>query len=160
YILAREYIPVSFWPMFMSIIFMVIIPLCAGLITRHRFGKKVEKMRAIFPALSSVFIAFICGFVLALNRDSLEHLTGNIFIAVVILNMAGLILGYLAGMLFRFDKRQRRTLAIGVGMQNAGLGAVLAIKHASPEAAIPNAIFATWCIISAAILAGIWNRKS
>jgi len=46
-----------------------------------------------------------------------------------------------------------------VGMQNAGLGAVLAIKYASPEAAIPNALFATWCIVSAAILAGFWNRR-
>jgi len=160
YLLAREYIPVQFWPMLSSIMFMVILPLFAGLLVRHRFTTSVEKMRHIFPAFSTIFIAFICGLVVALNKESLGHITGIIFIAVVLLNLAGLVLGYWAGILFRFDKRQRRTLAIGVGMQNAGLGAVLAIKYATPEAAIPNALFATWCIISAAILAGFWSRDA
>gem|GEM_PF-1980289 len=44
-------------------------------------------------------------------------------------------------------------------MQNAGLGAVLALRHISPEAAIPNALFATWCIVSGSILAKFWSRK-
>ncbi|MFA5146472.1 MAG: bile acid:sodium symporter family protein [Candidatus Omnitrophota bacterium] len=159
YLFAREYIPVQFWPMMQSIMLMVIIPLFAGLIVRHRFPGHIEKMRPVFPAFSTLFIAFICGLVVALNRGSLERITGIAFAAVALLNFSGLFLGYWAGVLFRFDKRQCRTLAIGVGMQNAGLGAVLAIKYASPEAAIPNALFATWCIISAAILAGIWSRS-
>lgn len=160
YVLAREYIPVQFWPMFMSIMFMVIIPLFAGLAVRRRFYRQVEKAGEVFPAISALFIAFICGFVVALNKESLGCITGVVCISVVLLNFTGLALGYGAGMLFGFDRRQRRTLAIGVGMQNAGLGAVLAIKYASPQAALPNAIFATWCIISAAILAGIWNRRT
>jgi BASS family bile acid:Na+ symporter len=81
-----------------------------------------------------------------------------VFVAVIALNVLGLVFGYLAGKAFNFSLPQRRTLAINVGMQNAGMGAVLAIKHISPEAAIPNALFATWCIVSAAILAGIWAR--
>ncbi|MFA6078238.1 MAG: bile acid:sodium symporter family protein [Candidatus Omnitrophota bacterium] len=159
YLFAREFIPVQFWPMMQSIMMMVIVPLSAGLIMRHYFSKPIEKIRPVFPALSTIFIALICGLVVALNKESLGRITGIVFIAVVLLNFSGLILGYWAGVLFRFSQKQRRTLAIGVGMQNAGLGAVLAIKYASPEAAIPNAVFATWCIISAAVLAGIWNRK-
>lgn len=158
YIFAREYIPVRFWPMFVSIMFMVIIPLFAGLALRHRFPRYIEKIRPVFPAFSSFFIAFICGFVVALNKGSLESITGVVLTAVVLLNLAGVGFGYLAGILFGFDRRQRRTLSIGVGMQNAGLGAVLAIKYASPQAALPNAIFATWSIVSAAILACIWSR--
>lgn len=160
YIFAREYIPVQFWPMFKSIMLMVIVPLFLGLMVRHNFQKQVEKVRPIFPAFSTIFIAFICGLVVALNRDALGQITAIVFFAVVLLNLAGLVLGYVAGVLFKFDKRQCRTLAIGVGMQNAGLGAVLAIKYASPEAAIPNALFATWCIVSAAIIAGIWSRDT
>jgi BASS family bile acid:Na+ symporter len=137
---------------------MVIVPLFAGLAVRHRFPAQVEKVRPVFPALSTIFIAFICALVVALNRDSLGRITGIVLVAVVLLNLAGLFLGYWAGVLFRFNRRQCRTLAIGVGMQNAGLGAVLAIKYASAESAIPNALFATWCIISAALLAGVWNR--
>lgn len=159
YLLAREYIQVQFWPMMVSIMLMVVLPLLAGLTVRHYFQKYVEKIRPVFPAFSTVFIAFICALVVALNRGSLGRLTWAVFTAVVLLNFAGLVLGYWAGALFGFGKRQRRTLAIGVGMQNAGLGAVLAIRYASPEAAIPNALFATWCIVSAALLAGFWSRS-
>ncbi|MCX7727239.1 MAG: bile acid:sodium symporter family protein, partial [Chitinispirillaceae bacterium] len=50
---------------------------------------------------------------------------------------------------------------IEVGMQNAGLGAVLGLKHFSASAALPSALFATWCVITASLLAGIWrNRKT
>lgn len=158
-ILAHQYVPMQFGPMFVSILLMVIVPLIAGILARHYFHRYVDRVRPVFPAMSTVFIAFICALVVALNRQSLGRVTGAVFIAVVALNVVGLVLGYWAGTLFRFDERQRRTLAIGVGMQNAGLGAVLAIKYASPEAAIPNALFATWCIISAAVLAGVWNRS-
>ncbi|MFA5260943.1 MAG: hypothetical protein WC450_06940 [Candidatus Omnitrophota bacterium] len=96
---------------------------------------------------------------MALNHDAILKMSGVVFLAVVLLNAGGLILGYAAGKLFRFDRRQCRTLAIGVGMQNAGMGAVLAIKHFSPEAALPNAFFATWCIVSASVLAGIWRKR-
>ncbi|MCX5707977.1 MAG: bile acid:sodium symporter family protein [Candidatus Omnitrophica bacterium] len=159
YFLGKQYIPIQFWPMLQSIMMMVILPLLLGLLVQHRFNKLTTRIKPVFPALSTLFIAFICGLVVALNKDALGKVTGMIFVAVISLNVLGLVLGYLAGKGFRFNLEQRRTLAINVGMQNAGMGAVLAIKHISAEAAIPNALFATWCIISAAILAGIWSAK-
>jgi len=74
-------------------------------------------------------------------------------------NIVGLAAGYGAGLLYRFDRKRVRTLAIEVGMQNAGLGAVLALKHFSSATAIPNALFATWCVITASVLAEIWGRQ-
>jgi BASS family bile acid:Na+ symporter len=158
YFLGNAYIPIPFWPMCQSILLMVILPLFAGLWVRNRFPKTVMQLQPVFPALSALFIAFICGMVVALNRQALDKLSYTLFAAVVLLNVLGLVFGYLWGKAFSFSLEQRRTLAINVGMQNAGMGAVLAIKHLSPEAAIPNALFATWCIISAALLAGVWSR--
>ncbi len=137
---------------------MVILPLLLGLWVRHRFSKTIIRINPVFPALSTLFIAFICGLVVALNKNAFGKATTIVVVAVITLNILGLLFGYMAGKGFRFNLAQRRTLAINVGMQNAGMGAVLAIKHISSEAAIPNALFATWCIVSAAILAGIWNR--
>lgn len=159
YFLGKQYIQIQFWPMMQSIMLMVILPLILGLWFQHRFNKITSRIKPVFPALSTLFIAFICGLVVALNKDALGKVTWFIFVAVISLNIFGLALGYLAGKGFKFNLRQRRTLAINVGMQNAGMGAVLAIKHISAEAAIPNALFATWCIISAAVLAGIWSNK-
>ncbi len=159
WILGKEYIPIDFWSMAKSIMLMVILPLIFGLWFQHQFHKITTRIKPVFPALSTLFIAFICGLVVALNKEALRKVSGMIFIAVISLNILGLLFGYLAGKGFRFNLQQRRTLAINVGMQNAGMGAVLAIKHISAEAAIPNALFATWCIVSAAILAAFWSKK-
>jgi len=159
YFLGRQYIPIQFWPMMQSIMMMVILPLVLGLAFKHRFSDVSQKIKPVFPALSTLFIAFICGLVVALNKTALAKVTPLIFIAVIALNLLGLFLGYGAGKLFKFDLAKRKTLAINVGMQNAGMGAVLAIKHISAESAIPNALFATWCIISAAILTLVWSRN-
>lgn len=159
YIFGRTFIEIRFWPMFFSIIKMVILPLLAGLAIKHYFRERVERFIKVFPAISSLFISFICGLVVALNRDYIINLSLIIFLAVFLHNLFGLVLGYGAGVLYRFDKKRRRTLSIEVGMQNAGLGAVLALKHFSTQTAIPNALFATWCIITASILAEIWRER-
>jgi len=160
HLFGRAFIEINFWAMFFSIIKMVILPLLLGLGIRNIFKQKLDKIIKVFPAISTLFIAFICGLVVALNRDYLANVTKIIFIAVFLHNLFGLILGYLAAKLYGFDQRRCRTLSIEVGMQNAGLGAVLSLKHFSNQAAIPNAFFATWCIITASILAEIWARKT
>jgi BASS family bile acid:Na+ symporter len=43
-------------------------------------------------------------------------------------------------------------------MQNAGLGVALALAHFSPETALPGALFAVWCILTAAG-ASSWLRQ-
>jgi len=160
YLLGKTYIEIKFWPMFLSIIKMVILPLALGMWVRYTLKEKLDEFVKVFPALSTVFIAFICGLVVALNRDYLAGVTFLIFAAVFLHNFFGLLLGYGAGILYRFDRKRRRTLAIEVGMQNAGLGAVLALKHFSYRSAVPPALFAVWCIITASILAEFWGRKS
>jgi BASS family bile acid:Na+ symporter len=156
---AHAIVKVEFWPMFFSIIKMVILPLIAGLVLKRVFHQYVSKVEVIFPSFSTVFIAFICGLVVALNQKTLIETGMILFSAVFLHNLFGLVLGYGAGKLYRFDERKCRTLAFQVGMQNAGLGAVLALKHFSSETALPSVLFATWCVITASILAEFWSRS-
>lgn len=159
FLFARMYMHVDGWAMFQSIILMVILPLGAGFVLKRRFRASIEKFHSVFPAVSTFFIAFICGLVVALNKDKLAGISWLVFLAAALLNALGLLGGYWAGRLYGFNEKQRRTLSFEVGMQNAGLGAVLALKHFSVEAALPSALFATWCVITASILAGIWSRR-
>ncbi|MCM8801594.1 MAG: bile acid:sodium symporter family protein [Candidatus Omnitrophica bacterium] len=117
YIFAHTYIEIKFWPMFLSIIKMVILPLILGLGIKYILKQKLDKIIKLFPALSAVFIAFICGLVVALNRDYLKNITLMIFLAVFLHNLLGLVFGYGAGRLFCFDKKRSLTLSIEVGMQ-------------------------------------------
>jgi BASS family bile acid:Na+ symporter len=160
YIFASSIIKVNFLHMCVSIIRMVIVPVIIGLAVRSFAKEKIKGAIEIFPAFSTIFIGFICGLVVALNRDYLMKMTPLVFLGALILNFWGLLLGYLAGKVYRLNILRVRTLSIEVGMQNAGLGAVLSLKYFSSESTLPSAIFATLCIITASILAKIWSRGS
>ena len=159
YLYANTVIHIDFLAMLLSILKIVILPLLIGFGLKHYFKKKIERIHDWFPALSTLCIAVICGMVVALNQSRITSLTWVLFLAIFIHNLLGYAGGYLGGMLLRFDKRRKRTLSIEVGMQNAGLGAVLAITHFSPETALVPAIFATWCVITASLLARFWGRQ-
>ena len=160
FILAKSTLEVPFWDMVLSVIKMVIVPLIIGFGVRHYFKNKVEKILVIFPAISVTFIIFICSMVIALNRDYLAQVTLLILIVGVILNIYGMLAGYGVGKIFRMETRRKRTLAIEIGMQNAGLGTVLALEHFGEKAAIPAAIFVFICIITASIMAEVWQKKA
>jgi BASS family bile acid:Na+ symporter len=159
FIFARTIMHVDFTAMFKSIIFMVVIPLAAGILIKRRFKEGIDKIKSVFPAISTLFIAFICGLIVALNKEKLADISLLVFLAIFLLNVIGMWGGYGAGVIYGFNEKRRRTLAIEVGMQNAGLGAVLALKHFSAEAALPSAFFATWCIITASVLAAVWSKQ-
>jgi BASS family bile acid:Na+ symporter len=157
-LLAGAILPIDFWGMFRDVVWMVVIPLLAGFGVRHFFKKHIERIVYIFPAVSATFIVFVCSFVIAANRQYLSQLTAAILLAVLALNLFGMAGGYGVGAAFRMDVARRRALSIGVGMQNAGLGTVLALEHFGPKAAIPSAIFVFVCIITAALAAAWWQK--
>jgi len=159
YILARSQLEVPFWQMVLSVVKMVIVPLFVGFAVRHYFKEKIEKVLAVFPAISVTFIIFICSLVIALNKAHLDQLTALVLAAVVTLNLGGMLAGYGVGTTFRMNPARRRTLSIEVGMQNAGLGTVLALQHFGKEAALPAAAFVFICIITASVMAEIWQRQ-
>ncbi len=158
FLLARSRLEVPFIEMMMSVIKMVIVPLFIGFGVRHYLREKIEKMLPVFPAISVTFIIFICSLVIALNKSYLAQVTGIILAAGIILNMYGMLAGYGVGSAFRMETTRKRTLAIEIGMQNAGLGTVLALKHFGEKAAMPAAIFVFICIITASLMAALWQR--
>ena len=52
-----------------------------------------------------------------------------IFIAAFCHNLIGYIAGWLIGTMVKMPEAKKRTISIEVGMQNAGLATVLAVKH-------------------------------
>jgi BASS family bile acid:Na+ symporter len=160
YLLASSSMDISFWAMVADIMIMVIIPLLIGFAVRHFFTKGVEKILPIFPAISVTFIIFICSFVIAANKTRLADVTLLILLGVFALNIYGMSAGYGIGSLFKMEQKRRKTLAIEIGMQNAGMGVVLAKEHLGDQATIPAAFFVFVCIITASSLAAHWKVNS
>ncbi|MED1605448.1 bile acid:sodium symporter family protein [Cytobacillus kochii] len=157
--LAGQWMPVNAWQMFLSIIQVIIIPIILGIVVQKLLPTLVEKSLNVVPLISVTAIIIIVTAVVAGNAEKLATAGLLVFIAVMLHNAAGLLLGYLAGLMFKMDEGTRRAISIEVGMQNSGLGVTLALAHFGPVAAIPSALGAVWHNISGPILATYWAKR-
>lgn len=158
--LAGKQVDVDVVSMFLSILWVVILPIIAGIIIKHLVPKFTNKAVDYLPALSSLAIAFIVAIVIAASAEKLM-VGGMLIILVVMLhNLCGLALGYSLGKVLRLSQPKRKAISIEVGMQNSGLASSLAATHfaAYPMATVPGAIFSVWHNISGAAIARIYSR--
>ena len=162
WLLAGKSVDVDVAGMLLSILWVVILPIVAGLIVKGLWPKFTERTTAYLPALSSLTIALIVAIIIAANAQKLLMGGMVIIIVVVLHNLCGLSLGWLIGRLLRLPDAKRRAISIEVGMQNSGLASSLATLHfaAYPMATIPGAVFSVWHNISGAIVARLYVRTS
>ncbi len=158
--LAGKSVDVDVASMFLSILWVVILPIVLGLLVKWIWPKFTEKATDYLPAFSSVAIALIVSIVIAANAGKL--LAGGLIIVLVVMlhNICGLGLGYLIGRLLGLSEPKKRAISIEVGMQNSGLASSLATIHfaAYPLATIPGAIFSVWHNLSGAAVAYLYRR--
>jgi bile acid:Na+ symporter, BASS family len=158
--LAGEFVEVDVWKMVLDIIKIVIIPIGAGLLFNKFLSGKVKWLDAAMPLVSMIGIALIITIITAAGRDSLLNIGPILILLVVFHNMAGYTLGYWAAKLFRMDERDCRTLALEVGMQNAGLASGIAKEMGKiATVGLASAVFGPFMNITGSILASYWHRK-
>ena len=157
--LVSKSIHVPALDMLLSIFYMVIVPVSAGVLLNHVAGRILKPVSVFFPLVSVIAIVFIIAIIVSLNADNFQQIGPAVLIAVMLHNGAGLLLGYYSSRLLGYSPTECRTLAIEVGMQNSGLAVALAIKYFTATAALPGAIFSIWHNLSGSILAGFWSRR-
>jgi BASS family bile acid:Na+ symporter len=161
YYLADEMVEVDVGGMFVSVLAVTLLPVGTGFLINRFFGsgKGYAEAMKIMPGVAVIALACIVGGVTAVHGAKFVSCGAGVFAAVFMHNAAGYAFGYASGVLARFTTAKRRTVAIEVGMQNAGLATVLASRHfpACPEASVAAAVACVWHSISGALLAGIFN---
>ncbi|MGD8547869.1 MAG: bile acid:sodium symporter family protein [Thiohalophilus sp.] len=162
--LGSQFVPVPFWAMMNTILITVVVPIGLGMLVQRYLGRHLGLAKQVAPAIASLAIIIICAYAMASavdkNAAAMRDYGLEVFALVVILNALGYASGWYLARLYGFDQRHRLTLSIEIGMQNAGMGVVLALKHFAdqPETALPGALFAVWCIVTAAG-ATAWLRR-
>ena len=171
-LLAGAYVEVPFMGMMISILQMIIVPIAAGLVVNwvlQTLGRTVPAASALstaimkaLPVVSMVAICFIIAIITSISRDQL--LAGSFVVAIIaaaaLHNGAGYLLGYWGARWLRLTEVESRTVAIEVGLQNAGMASGLAISVLkSPLAAIPPAVFGPWMNMTGAMLASWWANR-
>ena len=90
-LLAQTVLEIPFLSMMLSVCFMVLIPLLLGITVMRFFPKRVRPLARAAPAVSTLFIVLICAVVIALNKDYILQINKWIFLAVIILNILGMV---------------------------------------------------------------------
>ena len=161
WLLAGKDVNVDVVNMFMSILWVIIMPIALGLIIK-RLMPKITAQAVDFPSSLLVDSNSLH------RRDShlgkcqqTAHRRTSCDSCSSIAQHLRTSLGYLVSLLAGMPMVKRKALAIEVGMQNSGLASSLAATHFAmyPMATIPGAIFSVWHNISGAIMARIFARK-
>lgn len=153
------YIEIAFWPMFLSIVKVVLVPIVLGLLANRLFGVYAEKANSFLPTFSSIAVLMVLAGTVAVNRDNLVSTGWLIFVVVLLHNFSGYGAGYLIGRIMGYSKESTRAIAIEIGVQNSGLAASLGLAHFTPLAALAGATGALLHTLIGSIFANLCAKS-
>lgn len=159
-LLAGEFIEINVVNMMMDISKMIILPIAAGLIFNKLFSGKTGWLDKVMPVISMLGIAMIIVVITASGRNSLLTIGPLLIVFALLHNTFGYVLGYWSARLFKMNESDSRTVAIEVGLQNAGLASGIA-KGLGKIATIGLAagVFGPLMNITGSMLASYWHKR-
>ncbi len=156
---AGQFIEIQFWSMMWDIIKMIIVPLAIGFLMNQYFAKVAKALSRYLPLVSMVGIGLIIVIITAAGRNALLNVGGLLLLAVLMHNACGYFLGYNLAKLFRMTEQDCRTIALEVGLQNAGLASGLANQMGKlATVGLAPALFGPSMNITGSILASWWGK--
>ena len=161
-LLAGRLVEVDAWGLFLSTLQVVVLPVAAGVAINRWLPGVVRTVMPVAPLVSVLTIALVCASIIGQNAAAVTASGPRLLLAVALLHTIGFGVGYLFAWLLGYDRTVARTISIEVGMQNSGLGVVLAQKHfpAEPLTAVPCAISSVVHSVIGSLLAGWWRLRA
>jgi bile acid:Na+ symporter, BASS family len=160
-LLAGQYVAIDFWGMVVDITKIIIVPVGAGLVFNHFLHGRFKVLDSIMPVLSMLGIGLIIVVITSAGRDSLLVVGPLLILACFMHNAAGYTLGYWASRALRMPEKDCRTVALEVGLQNAGLGSGLALAMGKlSTVGLAPAIFSPIMNSTGSTLALWWRARS
>ena len=145
------------WAVSWNLCWTVVIPVVLGHLLGRAFSRWEQTAERIGSSAANLTILWIIACVVAMNRDRFVP-TAVLLGALLTINLLGYIGGYSGGSLLRLPEPMKRALTLEVGMQNAGLGTILALRFFPdrPAITIPCALYTFGCVFTALVLAQAW----
>jgi BASS family bile acid:Na+ symporter len=139
---------------------VVVIPVALGLVFRHGLPGLTKKILPVMPPIAVLMITLIVASIIGGGREPILSGGLTLFASVFTLHALGFLFAYVLARLLRSDDITAKTISIEVGMQNSGLGVVLARQNfTSPLVAIPSAISSLFHSLIASLLAVLWRGR-
>lgn len=164
--LVGQTIEMDGWAMFRFMLLVTLLPVVIGSVCNMLFEHKAwfAQVRAIMPGVAVLAFACIVGGVAAVHGHRFMESAFVMVLAIAAHNIAGYVLGYYSGALVGMNTAKKRTLAIEVGVQNAGLATGLSAKFfpTNAESAVATAVACVWHSVSGTVLGNLfawWDKR-
>ena len=144
----------AFW----ILLTQVVGPVLMGHYLARRVVRVEQIMRVWGPVIANLTILWIIAVVENRNRLNFANAAGILVLVLLAINLLGYLVGFGASLLLRLPEQMRRALTLEVGMQNAGLGTILAGQLFEGQSVIelPPALYAFGCMLTGTIRAQLW----
>ena len=127
--------------LFYTTLKVVLVPVVLGVFLNAQLPRYTQKIQFYSPSLAVILITLIVASIIGQGKEIILGSGVSLIFSIMTLHLAGFILGYFLSKIFLKDEGVSRTISVEVGMQNSGLGVVLAKENfVNPTVAIPAAI--------------------
>ena len=147
--------------MLLAVALLLGLPMAAGMAIGHRFPRLVARVhRPVRAASLLIFGLFVVG-ALAANWRHFVDWVGFVVFAVLLHNATAIASGWAAARVAGLPERDRRAVAIEVGIQNSALGLILVFNFFGGLGgmAIVTAWWGIWHLIAGLSVATWWSRR-
>lgn len=160
-LLANQFIAVDFVAMMISVAQIVLLPIALGLLVNKLLADRADWLHRAMPILSMSAIVLVLAIIVAAGREDLLVIGPLLFLAAILHNAIGYLLGYWGCRMLGLDEQACRTISLEVGMQNGGLATALAAEMGkAATVGLAPAIFGPWMNVSGSALANWWRGKT
>ncbi|MBO8163983.1 MAG: bile acid:sodium symporter family protein [Brevibacillus sp.] len=133
-------VPVQFLPVFLQMVYVVLIPIGLGLLIQWKWERHLTQVRKVIPLLSTSAVLIINLAVVSSAQEMLStylSLLPLLFLCVLLQVTLPMMGGYGYAAVLRAEEAERRAVSYEFGICNTALAALLAMEHISPIAAVP-----------------------
>jgi BASS family bile acid:Na+ symporter len=158
--LSGSYLEVDAWGLFFSTIKVVLLPVGLGLSLNLILPNLTYKIKSFSPPVAVILITLIVASIIGQGKEIILSSGLSLIFSIIILHLLGFIIGFLFSYILTKNKNIGKTISIEVGMQNSGLGVVLARENfINPATAIPSAISSLVHSIYGSIFVSLFKNK-
>lgn len=147
--------------MLLAVALLLGLPMVAGMTIGHRFPRLVARVQRPVRAASLAVFGLFVVVALAANWRHFVDWVGVVVFAVFLHNATAIASGWAAARAAGLPDRDRRAVAIEVGIQNSALGLILVFNFFGGLGgmAIVAAWWGVWHLISGLTVATWWSRR-
>ncbi len=154
-------ISVNYGELLMSIFYLVLLPLTAGITINTKFPEIAKKISKPIQKIALIIFILLILFAVWGNREELAFYLQLVFFLVLVHNGGALIMGYYFAKANRLSEADAKAISFETGIQNAGLGLVLVFNFFDGLGGmmLVMAWWGIWDMVSALGLAIFWKYR-